>query len=265
MLAIEDKYDWVRQLILLGKERGYLLYDEVNDLLPADVHTSEEIDDVLSAFDDAGIEIVEEAPKKAPARVATAEVELDLTPGALEKTNDPVRMYLREMGTVPLLTREGEVAIAKRIERGQLWVLKALSRTPLVIKEVIALGDELRKGEKNIKEIAQFHEDELTDDRLVEKTRRAIRARWQLARMRVEAGQLVRSIQFSNTERKRLMECLRSGVEELAALEREVARLGRRVEVGSLETAREARRELREVRARLRELETAAEVSAEEL
>ena len=77
---------------------------------------------------------------------AGEDVELDLTPGPLEKTNDPVRMYLREMGTVPLLTREGEVDIAKRIERGQLRVLKPLTRSPIVIKELIAVGDDLKRG-----------------------------------------------------------------------------------------------------------------------
>ena len=140
-LAIEEKYDQVRQLIAMGKERGYLLYDEVNDILPAEVHSSEEIDDLLSTFERYGIDIYEDlaAAKAARATADTTaieapeveskdelpvaeESELDLTPGMLEKTNDPVRMYLREMGTVPLLTREGEVAIAKRIERGQLLV-----------------------------------------------------------------------------------------------------------------------------------------------
>ena len=72
------------------------------------------------------------------------EVELDLTPGLLEKTNDPVRMYLREMGTVPLLTREGEVAIAKRIERGQMLVLKTITRSPIVVKEMVAIAEDLR-------------------------------------------------------------------------------------------------------------------------
>src|SRR6202521_3070510 len=139
----------------MGKERGYLLYDEVNDLLPAEVHSSEEIDDLLSTFERNGIDIYEDAAAAKLARAGAAdggdapevetkeepagaadEAELDLTPGALEKTNDPVRMYLREMGTVPLLTREGEVEIAKRIERGQLRVLKALSRSPIVINEL---------------------------------------------------------------------------------------------------------------------------------
>ena len=92
------------------------------------------------------------------------EVELDLTPGTLEKTNDPVRMYLREMGTVPLLTREGEVEIAKRIERGQNRVLKAISRSPIVIREIPALGEDLKRGVRNVKEVVIFDEEELTEE-----------------------------------------------------------------------------------------------------
>ena len=127
--GLEEKYDAVRQLIAVGKERGYLLYDEVNDSLPAEVHSSEEIDDLLTTFERNGIEIYEDAASAKAARAVEVSTEpggdhdvvvvekeghsedgdLDLTPGSLEKTNDPVRMYLREMGTVPLLTREGEV------------------------------------------------------------------------------------------------------------------------------------------------------------
>ena len=92
------------------------------------------------------------------------DVELDLTPGTLEKTNDPVRMYLREMGTVPLLTREGEVEIAKRIERGQMRVLKAISRSPIVIREIVALGEDLKRGVRNVKEVVIFDEEELTEE-----------------------------------------------------------------------------------------------------
>ncbi|MFZ0922578.1 MAG: RNA polymerase sigma factor region1.1 domain-containing protein, partial [Candidatus Acidiferrales bacterium] len=167
-LAIEEKYDQVRQLINMGKERGYLLYDEVNDILPAEVHSSEEIDDLLSTFERYGIDVYEdlssakaalaageagetaEPAKEEPSSAATEEVDLDLTPGALEKTNDPVRMYLREMGTVPLLTREGEVTIAKRIERGQNLVLKTITRSPVVLKEILAIGDDLRTGPRSI-------------------------------------------------------------------------------------------------------------------
>ena len=137
-MSIEEKYDEVRQLISIGKEKGYLLYDEVNELLPADITSSEELDDLFSTFGNAGIEVVDSEQKyrerqgpRAPDGTGD-EPELDLTPGALDKTNDPVRMYLREMGTVPLLTREGEVEIAKRIERGKLAVIKSISRTPTI-------------------------------------------------------------------------------------------------------------------------------------
>ena len=126
-LSIEDKYDEVRQLINVGKEKGYLLYDEVNELLPSEITSSEELDDLFNAFGSAGIEVLDSDKSfRDDAKVfdrtseGAEELELNLTPGALDKTNDPVRMYLREMGTVPLLTREGEVAIVKRIERGKL-------------------------------------------------------------------------------------------------------------------------------------------------
>ena len=167
-VALEERYDQVRQLIQMGKERGYLLYDEVNDILPAEVHSSEEIDDLLSTFERYGIDIYEDLAAAKVARAAlepveTAggevkeegpaadEIELDLTPGLLDKTNDPVRMYLREMGTVPLLTREGEVIIAKRFERGQLLVLKTVTRSPIVIKELLAVAEDLRSGTRSIK------------------------------------------------------------------------------------------------------------------
>src|SRR3984957_20374967 len=132
----------------MGKERGYLLYDEVNDILTPEVHSSEEIDDLLSTFERYGIDVYEVVasakaalaaadpsdstePVKEVEHGASGDGEVGLTPGSLQKPNDPVCMYLREMGTVPLLTREGEVAIAKRIERGQLLVLKTIPRAPL--------------------------------------------------------------------------------------------------------------------------------------
>src|SRR6266849_3383397 len=264
-LAIEENYDQVRQLINMGKERGYLLYDEVNDILPAEVHSSEEIDELLSTFERYGIDVYEDlSSAKAALAAADAgetievkeeapseEVELDLTPGQLEKTNDPVRMYLREMGTVPLLTREGEVAIAKRIERGQLMVLKTISRSPVVLKELLAIGDDLRRGARSIKEIVQFDDEELTDEKIEDKTKQTLRqidkiaklylqalkqtarlermprskkrvylrARYQLARTRIEMSLLVRSIDFTPLEKKRLIDKMRHMVERLHSLE----------------------------------------------
>jgi RNA polymerase primary sigma factor len=243
-LALEEKYDQVRQLIAMGKERGYLLYDEVNDILPPEVHSSEEIDDLLSTFERNGIDVYEDlasakaalaaADSPEPTEIKESEVassedgDLDLSPGTLEKTNDPVRMYLREMGTVPLLTREGEVAIAKRIERGQLLVLKTISRAPLILKELMQVGEDLRNGSRSIKEIVQFDDEELTEEKIEAKTKETLkqidkiaklyllamklaakfekiprskklsylRSRYELARTRVEMSNLVRDLDF---------------------------------------------------------------------
>jgi len=314
-LALEEKYDQVRQLINMGKERGYLLYDEVNDILPAEVHSSEEIDDLLSTFERYGIDIYEDVAAAKAARAAldaaepiegseakeepagSDEVELDLTPGLLEKTNDPVRMYLREMGTVPLLTREGEVAIAKRIERGQLLVLKTTTRSPIVVKELIAIADDLRNGTRSIKEIVQFDDEELTEEKIENKTRQTLKVldniaghydlalkqavkleriprakkrsylhmRYAVSRTRIEMSQLARSIEFNPFERKRLIDKMRHTVERLQSLEREAGKLERRADVSKGDTAAEARRELRTRRTELKEISDASEVGLIEL
>ncbi|MCL6480180.1 MAG: RNA polymerase sigma factor RpoD [Firmicutes bacterium] len=309
-MSLEQKYDQVRQLVDMGKERGYLLYDEVNDLLPAEVHSSEEIDDLLSTFERHGIDVYEDIEAAKAARAAQAadaevkedleaeeEVPLEFAPGQLEKTNDPVRMYLREMGTVPLLTREGEVAIAKRIERGEMLVLKTISRSPIVIKELLAIAEELRNGTRSIKEIVQFDDEELTDEKIEAKTRQTLkildkikklyeqalkqaaalqrtpkskkkawlRAKYRLARTRVELSRVVRSIDFNPIEKKRMIDKIRQAAERLQALERETGRLERRAETLRGDAAADARRELRERRAELRAIETDAEVSPLEL
>src|SRR6202165_3849719 len=123
--------------------------------IPNDVRSPEDLDDVLATIGTLGIDVLERQPKLPSG--------LDLVPGAVEQTDDPVRIYLREMGVVPLLTREGEVDIAKRIERGQRRVLKALSRSPLVIRQVLAIGEDLKSGARSIKEIVVFDEEEITE------------------------------------------------------------------------------------------------------
>src|SRR5205823_11784757 len=129
----------------------------------------DDLDDLLTTIGTQGIDVLDGAKglpseQKFEDLEEGEDVELDLTPGALEKTNDPVRMYLREMGTVPLLTREGEVEIAKRIERGQIRVLKALSRSPIVIRELLNLGEDLKKNVRSIKEVVTFDEEEISDE-----------------------------------------------------------------------------------------------------
>src|SRR6187455_2992994 len=181
-LSIEEKYDEVRQLINIGKEKGYLLYDEVNELLPSEITSSDELDDLFNTFGSAGIEVIDSDQKylrdeKTLDRTSEGaeELELDLTPGALDKTNDPVRMYLREMGTVPLLTREGEVEIARRIERGKLSVIKSISRTPTIAKNIIAMGDQLKAGTRTIRELVIFQDDEITDERVDERAKEVLK------------------------------------------------------------------------------------------
>jgi RNA polymerase primary sigma factor len=258
-LSIEEKYDEVRQLISMGKEKGYLLYDEVNELLPSDITSSEELDDLFSTFGSAGIEVVDSEQKYREDKLLDRpdggeDLELDLTPGALDKTNDPVRMYLREMGTVPLLTREGEVEIAKRIERGKLAVIKSISRTPTIARAIIDMGEQLRAGKRTIRELVIFNDEEITDERVEERAREVLRqidavkksygdwekreqkledtakrpagpyrkARWKALRSRVQLSQLIRKIEFTEAVKRRLVDQVKDQVEDVQRLQREV-------------------------------------------
>src|SRR6187401_3806016 len=167
-------------MITVGKEKGYLLYDEINELLPSEITSAEDLDELFNAFGSAGIEIVDSdkayrGDKDFDRDGNEDGPELDLTPGALDKTNDPVRMYLREMGTVPLLTREGEVAIAKRIEVGKLAVIKSISRTPKVTQEVVEMGEGLRRGERTVRELVVFNEEEITDEKIAARQREVLK------------------------------------------------------------------------------------------
>src|SRR5437879_13612759 len=161
------------RLLQLGGDKKFLSYDDLNRELPENVVSPDDIEDVLQKLDASNIHVadsderlIEQAATIAADDEETDEdLELDRSAGDLEKTNDPVRLYLREMGVVPLLTREGEVAIAKRIERGQLKTQKAISRSPIAVKEVLKIGEELDTGAANIREIVIFSEQaELTGD-----------------------------------------------------------------------------------------------------
>jgi RNA polymerase primary sigma factor len=307
-LALDDKYEDIKKLIDTGKEKGYLTYDQVNDLIPHDVHSPDDLDDLLTTIGTQGIDVLEgpKSPSAAAldkkfedAEEGSEDVELDLTPGALEKTNDPVRMYLREMGTVPLLTREGEVEIAKRIERGQIRVLKALSRSPIVIRELLAMGEDLKKGVRSIKEVVTFDEEEITDEilqnRLNEftgkidamaklykrvsvveekyvavsqkkKPRDHRRARRNFARAIVAVSKAVRKLGFTNNERKRLIDRLNKMVDGMRSLDRQSQNLERKAEATrSEEQKKEYRRQSRAVRGEVEKLELETGVSFQEL
>ena len=258
-MSIEERYDEVRQLITVGKEKGYLLYDEVNELLPSEITSSEDLDELFNAFGSAGIEVVDSdkayrGDKDFDRDGNEDGPELDLTPGALDKTNDPVRMYLREMGTVPLLTREGEVAIAKRIERGKLAVIKSISRTPTIAKRILITGDQLRAGERTIRELVTFSDEEITEEVIderkeevlgqIEEVRKARggysklaeklelipktkdrkkyrRARWKTLRARIEVSRRIREIEFTETIKRRLIDEVKDAVDAVQRVQRE--------------------------------------------
>src|SRR6202041_729747 len=269
ILAIDDKFEGdLDSLIEVGKEKGYLTYGDVNDILPGEMGNADDLDDLITTIGTQGIDLLD-APKFGGDKDFELEegedVELDLTPGTLEKTNDPVRMYLREMGTVPLLTREGEVEIAKRIERGQNRVLKAISRSPIVIREVAALGEDLKRGVRNVKEVVIFDEEELTEevvltrvkatvaktDTLVKhqkkvaqieekqaaispankaKVKEARRLRWAVGREKVLISRIVRELKYTALERKRLLDKVNKTVDTMRTLERQVRSLEQKYE-----------------------------------
>ena len=303
-MALEDKFDDIKKLIDAGKEKGYLTYDQVNDLIPGDVHSPDDLDDLLTTIGTQGIDVLESgkglpSEQKFEDIEEGEDVELDLTPGALEKTNDPVRMYLREMGTVPLLTREGEVEIAKRIERGQLRVLKALSRSPIVIKEILSLGEDLKRGVRSIKELVAFDEEEITDEivqarlkdfvgqiedigksykkvQLLEEKLEAVKQkkkpkesrkyRWALGRAQVQVSGGIRKLKFTNPERKRLIDRLNKTVDSMRSLDRQINNLEKKIEATRVEeTRREYRRIQRQHRNDLEKIEQDCGVSYQEL
>jgi len=169
----------MERLLELGGDKKYLTFDDLNRELPDNVVSPDDIEDVLQKLEGSNIPVADSDERLLEQAAVVAiddeeatdeDVELDLSAGALEKTNDPVRLYLREMGVVPLLTREGEVAIAKRIERGQLKTQKAIARSPIAVKELLEIGDDLDTGSSNIREIVIFAEQaELTGDEDVDK------------------------------------------------------------------------------------------------
>ncbi len=295
LLSLEEKYDEVRQLVEIGKEKGYLLYDEVNELLPHEITTSDELDELFTAFGNAGIEVVDSEQKYRENKLldrrgeGSDDVELDLTPSAIDKTNDPVRMYLREMGTVPLLTREGEVEIAKRIERGKLSIVKAISRTPAIARLVIRMGEQLKNRERSIRELVVFQDDEMNEERIdrrageamaqietLRKTRLDVIRREKkvgtipkrekkryrrnyrnLLRAQVKLSRLVRGIDFTEPVKRRLIDEVKDGAEGVLRIQREIEHLDRQLKAKTRrrikeEDKRRITRRQRELRALLR-------------
>ena len=260
----------MERLLELGGDKKYLTFDDLNRELPDNVVSPDDIEDVLQKLEGSNIAVAdsdERLLEQAAVVVADEEedlddeIELDLSAGTLEKTNDPVRLYLREMGVVPLLTREGEVAIAKRIERGQLKTQKAISRSPIAVRELLKIGEELEAGRLNIRETVTFSEQaELTGDEdkaeeyrawtiegitnisniykaaLKEweklrdeqhamrgkKTRKIMRLRRRVARLRLEVAQEIGRLNLTERARQRLINAIRAVQKLVREADREI-------------------------------------------
>jgi RNA polymerase primary sigma factor len=301
-VALEDKFDGLQRLVESGKEKGYVLYDELNEILPSDLAAAGGIEDLLVDLDGAGIELIEDA-KDFEKKLAEPDefAEAELTPGTGEKVNDPVRLYLREMGTVPLLTRGGEVEIARRMESGDNIVRKCLSRAPIVVQELLAIAHAVGAGEIAARDVLLISEPVVTDE-LVEEKRREFLANaaeiertfrkmllvrqrllatprstkptqyrrqvWESGRLLVRISRMMRKIRFQSEVLAHLIDCIRLAVEELKPVELELAQLQHKLEAWP-GTAAEGIKELRkEHRARaiaLQELESQFGVSASDL
>ena len=189
-MSEEPKLEELDRLISMGKQKGYLTYDEVNDALPSDVVSLDQLDDIMMMFGAMDIEVVDSAkagrlpsevraatPAPEPTTTATVRSRIDLTPGPVGRTEDPVRLYLREMGRVALLTREGEITLAKRIEEGKDEVTRAILSTNLALERFRELRDKLREGDTSVKDVVDINEEEFTEEKEVELTRVVVKLR----------------------------------------------------------------------------------------
>jgi RNA polymerase primary sigma factor len=300
-VANEDKFGRLRQLVDSGKEKGFVLYDEVNEILPDEMAAGREIDDLLADFDTAGVEILEEPKLEFDKKLEDGEEfsDLELVQDFIDKTNDPVRMYLREMGTVPLLTREGEIELAKRIERGQRSVNKALSRSALVVREIIQMAEEIRNGTVLVRDILLVADPLMTDEALdsqagdllaaieeIEKLykkslqfRQKLQSisrqmkpkqhrglRYSLARNTIKISGAIQKLPFSSPARRMLANRLRRSVDEFKTLEGEISRAQRRMEEPPNGNGpRELKKELKQSSQRIQTLEEECGATSTEL
>ena len=301
-MSLEDKYEGVKELLVLGKEKGFLLYDEVNDALPDDIQSAEELDAIFELFGNAGIEVIDseqqfDVTQRRSRPKTSQEGEEEVAAESLEKTNDPVRMYLREMGTVPLLTREGEVEIAKRIEKGQETVQKALSRSPVVVAEIQRHAQELKEGTLNVKNFALFPGDEITEELLLKRRRAVLRrinevrkleieaarvrrrlrrakkdtANYkrllsQLARYRIPIARHVQKLNLTPAIHEKLVSAVKMTVDRIVALEREQKRLKKLQESSlKLDELKKIKLRSREIQKEFKEIEDAVLASPTEL
>jgi len=298
----EDKFDRLQQLVEQGKEKGYAAYEDLGETLPPDLNNGSDIGNLLAGLDGAGIDILEEPKLEFDQKMADTEelLDLDIGPAAGEKVNDPVRTYLREMGTVPLLSREGETEIARRIERGQTTVMKALSRAPLVIQEILDLAEEVKRGTLPARDVVLVADPLVMEDAAEESgqefiamaeeaarhfkkfqqsrqklnaTPRALKPKqhshllWETHRARVRVSRRIRTVRFQGAMLRHFAAQIRAAVEDLTPVEREIGRVQRRIETTPLrgEGLRDLRKDQRAWQQRLQQIEERCGATAAEL
>ncbi|HEX8852366.1 MAG TPA: RNA polymerase sigma factor RpoD [Pyrinomonadaceae bacterium] len=268
----KDQEDVMQRLLELGGDKKFLTFDDLNRELPDNIVSPDDIEDVLQKLEGSNITVTDSDERLIEVTAAVVssdgledeideDLELDLSAGVLEKTNDPVRLYLREMGVVPLLTREGEVSIAKRIERGQVKTQKAISRSPIAVNELLKMGDELEAGRLQIRDVVTFSDQaELTgqEDKADEylqwtvegiqnirklfkaglkewdklraeikltrgkKSKKLLRLKRKVARMRLEIAQEMKLLNLTERARQRLINAIRVVHKEVRLAEREI-------------------------------------------
>jgi RNA polymerase primary sigma factor len=210
-MSDEPKLEELDRLISVGKQKGYLTYDEVNDALPSDIVSLDQLDDIMMMFGAMDIEVVDSAKAgRLPSEVRAATPApddddgdgpepIDLTPGPVGRTEDPVRLYLREMGRVALLTREGEIALAKRIEEGKNQVTNAILSTNLALERFRELRESLRQGDTSVKDVVDVNEEEFTEEKELALTRQVVNAFGGVDRLLRERDQLLARVRKLRT------------------------------------------------------------------
>jgi RNA polymerase primary sigma factor len=293
-LSIDDKYDEIKQLVYAGKQKGYLLYDEVNDVLPSEIiNSSDEIDELFSMFDSVGIEVVDSEEKYQSDRGFSKgyeeqdTLEQDQAAEAYAKTYDPVRMYLREMGVVPLLTREGEIQIAKRIETHKENLIRAISMAPIAIKEVLALGQRIKKNKNLIPNFFHVQDEDYNEKTLDSKYRQVQKIMDKVARLdeeylklkekfkkvisraairrygesinknRAKVSKYIQQLQLNDQQRGRIIRKIKEMLSRLEEWETEIRTLRASLDHGrkSEERKKAIRHSIRELHDRIRKME----------
>ena len=315
MADYDEKEDLMDRLVALGRRKKFLSFDELNREIPNKMMSPDDIEDVLTRLEGANISVADSDAQLLEQAASLAldddetldedDLDLDLSAGTLDKSNDPVRLYLREMGIVPLLTRAGEVAIAQRIERGQIKTRKAISRSPIAVERLLQIGEDLEKGKGYIREIVNFSEQaELTgeEDKVDEylrwtlegienirgnykralkilgtlreeqkkakgkSSKKLIALKRQMARIRLEIAQEIKNLNLTENAMQRLIGAIRKTVEEIRKAERDISKSEEKLEGKvTAEQKKELNRKISDARKKLAEIEEKYNLSTVEI